>query len=238
MQQVPDEFETTPEGGDGSEDLETPEAKTRAEAKAIAQEAKEEFSLDSWLGGGKAKTAKVTLFRDVELVENYSTLRFEQDERRKRIAELHAAPSDLPGLSEQIAEAEAVADAAEAPLLQAREAMLAQSAVDYLQAHPNELVKKFGKQARKEFGLNKLGTLPMEKLMEMQEWIDLNLLGSSIARIATPNGSLPLDADPHKVALALSSGLPESEWLRLDVEFRKLTGIQRIAEDAVADPGF
>lgn len=207
--------------------------------EAIAENARENFSLSDHLSGIKQRRTKVLLFLDGDSVDAYGKLERELEALNLamgRIDVLKGTDADRKmhaSLLERYNELEPRAERAKLKMLQGALSV-------HLRAYPNIAVDVIRREAFKKFRDKETKQVPAEKEDEFSIFIQRRLMSSSIEGIFDYRSERVTlgDIKPEEVADALAEKLPTVQWQRLNEAFTKLTLTESIATAATTDAGF
>jgi len=205
---------------------------TEVDGKQIAEEVRKTTSLSALLTGATHRTAKVLIFTDAALVDEFNTVNQKAQELSDRLGKLKKTEESLrANLLERF-------NAADEELEQIRLRLLESSLTIHLQAYPNIVDKIVKRDTRKKFADDVLGGVPNDRIEEAVEWQNLQLLSHAIVRVVNADG-VEMDLGPKEdVGQLFSDTLSAAQWQRLYAAYEKIKTVDSITQASITEPGF
>lgn len=223
------------------ESLEEQIAQEQEKVKAIADEARENFTLTDLFGGRASKlpTKKSLIFRDAEAVKelNAATMRLDTAKNLKESLD----PKDKSAAGKKrVKEVDEFIAKTEAEVEEARAKALETALSFHLRAHHNIAVKVAKREARKIFLDPDTGEFRDGVTQdEISEWMDERLLGESIQAVYTSDGErVEFGVPKSEIGAYLSNNMEPLVWHQLLADYQELARASVISRSAVEDPGF
>lgn len=206
----------------------------KSEAEKISTEAKSSFSLSDRLQGIRRRTARSTIFLDLDAVEAYQRQSYLVSVEQQGYESLQHPDDGVEVTPEELAEALDRFNAEDAKLEELKAPMFKEALSIYMKAIPNVAINRATREARKAYAVG--GKIPSESQDVFLQKQEALIMADCIEKIVDSSGDiLPSNLDDIE---QLQQWLDVNQWRRLVAKMNELLFIDALGLEATDDPGF